>query len=148
MKKILDKFGIHDFKSFKALVLQFIKFGMVGVSNTVVHLSVYYALIYIGVLYIIANVIAFILSALNSFFWNRNFVFKKTSEKKGPQFLRVIIGNGLILLFSTSMLYFWVDILGISEYIAPLLNMFVTVPTSFILNKFWVYRDTKKPGID
>ena len=143
MKKFLIKLGIEDAKSLKTFITQFIKFGIVGVSNTVVHLVVYYILLFIGVHYIVCNVIGFIIAVLNSFFWNRNFVFKKKEGKKSTQLFRVFLVNGFIMGFTTALLFLWVDILGISEKIGPIINMFFSVPLSFILNKFWAYRDPK-----
>ena len=40
--------------------------------------------------------------------------------------------------------YVWIDILGISKYIAPILNLVISVPVNFILNKKWAYRQA--PG--
>lgn len=37
--------------------------------------------------------------------------------------------------------YIWVDRVGISKYIAPLLNLVFTVPTNFLLNKLWAFKD-------
>ena len=130
-------------KSFKAFVSQFIKFGIVGVSNTVVHLGVYYALLFIGVHYILCNAIAFCIAVLNSFFWNRNFVFKKKTGSKRAQLIKVAIVNGLVVGFTTFTLFVMVDIIGISEMVAPLINMCFSVPVSFLLNKFWAYRDPR-----
>ena len=144
IKELLYKLEITDLKSFKAFASQFIKFGIVGVSNTVVHLLVYYALLFIGVHYIICNILGFTVAVLNSFFWNRNFVFKKKTGSKSAQLFKVFIVNGFIVLFTTTLLFLWVDIIGISEMIGPIINMFFSVPLSFILNKYWAYRDPKE----
>ena len=70
--------------------LQFVKFGLVGVSNTAVNY-----VIYLGVLlclralglwkeydYLAATAAGFVLSVLWSFFWNNKFVFHCYMYKK------------------------------------------------------------------
>ena len=56
-------------------VTQFIKFCVVGVSNTVVHLSIYYLLLWVNVYYLLSNIIAFAISVWNSYFWNKKYTF-------------------------------------------------------------------------
>ena len=68
----------------KGSLIQFIKFGLVGVSNTVVNYLVYIFFVFIGVHYVIANILGFLISVLNAFYWGNRYVFKedKTKEKR------------------------------------------------------------------
>ena len=143
MKKLLNKLGIYDLKSLKAFIMQFFKFGIVGVSNTLIYFSVYYSLVFFGIHYILANFAGFVIGVTNSFYWNRKYVFKQTSEKKRIQFIKVFFAYGFTLALSTSLLYLMVDIIGISEFIAPIINICFTTPINFMLNKFWAFRDPK-----
>jgi len=129
----------------RAALAQFIKFGMVGLSNTAVAYLIYSALLYAGLHYIIANVIAFILSVLNSFYWNGKYVFKSGGgRRKGgfwPALLKTYVSyafTGLIL--SSGLLYVFINIMRISAYVAPLLGLAVTVPLNFVLNKKWAFK--------
>ena len=140
MKKLLNKLGIYDLKSLKAFIMQFFKFGIVGLSNTLIYFSVYYSLVFFGVHYILANFMGFVLGVINSFYWNRKYVFKQTSEKKITQFIKVFFAYGFTLALSTSLLYLMVDIIGISEFIAPIINICFTTPINFMPNKFWAFR--------
>src|SRR5574344_865467 len=62
---------------------QFIGFGIVGVTNTAISFAVYSLLVKFvpffaeGKNYILASVIAFVVSVTNSFIWNNKYVFKK-----------------------------------------------------------------------
>ena len=140
MKRILAKLEITDRKSFVQFVKQFIKFGIVGVSNTLIALGTYYLLLYLGVHYLISNAVAFILSVCNAYFWNSRYVFKVKSKSVVP-FIKVFTVYTCTGLLSTGSLYFWVDILRISQWIAPLINLCITVPLNFLLNKFWAFRE-------
>jgi len=126
--------------NFWALVIQFLKFGMVGISNTLISLAIYYTLVYLGVHYLLANVVAFALSVLNAFYWNSKFVFRQRSNHKKGRLLKVYLCYGFTFLLSTALLFLMVDIIGVSELIAPLINLCVTVPLNFLLNKFWAFK--------
>lgn len=125
-------------------VFQFIKFGIVGVSNTLVSLIVYYISIFLGLHYILANTAGFMFGTLNAYFWNNKFVFKESESKKRSHSktgIKVFIAYGITYLLSTILLILWVDILGISQGVAPILNVCVTTPLNFIMNKLWAFNE-------
>lgn len=93
--------------------------------------------------YMVANIVAFLLSVLWSFFLNNRFVFGSSHLDKRKQ-LEILIKTYLSYSFSCIILaiflsWFWIEMLDISKYIAPILNSIVTVPVNFILNKFWAF---------
>ena len=53
-------------------------------------------------------------------------------------------GTGLIL--NNILLIFWVDIMGIHEMLGPILNLFITIPLNFLLNKYWAFKKDNKVG--
>ena len=145
MRKILKKFGITDSQSLKSIIIQFIKFGLVGVSNTLISLVIYYILVCFKCNYIVANTIGFIVSVLNAYYWNNKYVFKNNDikEKEGFQYkkiLKVYASYGITFLLSTFLLYLMVDCLNLSEYLAPIINLCITIPINFLLNKLWAFK--------
>jgi len=127
------------------MLIQFIKFGVVGFSNTVISYAIYYALVYINVHYIAANIAAFVVGVLNSFFWNNKYVFKQRGNEKRDTrsvLIKTYISyafTGLVL--SNILLYIFVDMLRVSKYLAPVFCLAVTVPLNFVLNKKWAFKD-------
>jgi putative flippase GtrA len=125
-----------DIKVINTVIKQFIKFSLVGILNTVVSLIVYYVLIFLNINYLIANSIAFIVSVFNSYCLNRIFVFKSTGR-----FLETMIKTytAYLITYVIGMinLYILVDVLKMSELIAPLIVIGVNVPINFILNRNW-----------
>ena len=138
--KLLEKFGIRNKKDAIGLLKQFIKFGIVGLSNTIISLAVYYILVFLGVYYIIAHIFGFLLSVLNAYYWNHKYVFKKTATGNLKTFIKTFTSYGVTFLLSTFLLYFMVSHLKISDSIAPLLNLTVTIPLNFLMNKYWSFR--------
>ena len=133
-------------------LLQFVKFGIVGVSNTVISYAVYLVSLLVfqkydllsRVDYLVAQFIGFLLSVLWSFYWNRKYVFKADSEGlPWPRALvKTYISYAFTGVFLNSILsVLWVQILGISKVIAPIINLLVSVPLNFVLNKFWAFRN-------
>ncbi len=134
----------------KPYIRQFIKFCIVGLSNTLVSY-----LIMVGCLlalspfhyhydYFIANVIAFLLSVIWSFYWNQRFVFKVQKEKRSVEIKRLIktyiayFLSGIVV--ANYALWFLIEIWEINKYLAPLLTLVLTVPMNFILIKFWAMK--------
>jgi putative flippase GtrA len=122
------------------LIKQFIKFGIVGLSNTFISLAVYYILIYLEINYIAANTAGFIISVLNAYYWNNKFVFKKSYEGNLKPMIKTFTSYGTTFVLSTILLVIMVDYLNISNIIAPVLNLIITIPLNFLLNKFWAFK--------
>ncbi len=135
-----------------ATFLQFAKFGVVGVSNTLVSYAVYVASllllkrlhVFARYDYLIAQIIAFVLSVLWSFYWNNKMVFAvKDGQKRSmwKTLLKTYVSYSFTGLFLNSVLIvLWVKVLGISEYLAPVINLLISVPINFLINKFWAFR--------
>jgi len=137
---------LFDDPKYKSII-QFVKFGIVGLSNTLLGYVVYSFCIWIGMHYLIANFIGFIISVLNAFYWSDKFVFKKSDDEQRNELAALIktilayASTGILL--NSILLWLFIDEMNISEYIAPLIILLITVPTNFILNKYWSFK-TKK----
>jgi len=123
----------------KIFFIQFMKFGLVGISNTIIALITYYLLLFIGVHYLIANFVSWIISVFNAFFWNNRYVFKNTGTWK-TTLIKTYFSYGLSFLLGTSLLMIIVEWFEFSAFIAPLLILFITVPLNFFMNKFWAFK--------
>ena len=153
----------------KLLMKQFVKFGMVGAVNAIINYVVYMLCIRVGLHYVIANILSFVLSIFSAYLLQSRFVFAE--DRKRQIWWKVLLKTyasyaftGLILANLLSIL--WIDILDLkwifqpvfeklsrcfswwnindsSKYIAPILNMLVTIPINFIINKTWTYKSKK-----
>ncbi len=130
---------------------QFIKFGLVGVSNTIVSYALYALILLVFELaharfsfdYLVAQIVSFILSVLWSFYWNNRFVFtlqEGENRSLGKSLLKTYLVYSITGIFlSGVLLVVWIQVVGISEFLAPLLNLVITVPLNFLLNKYWAF---------
>jgi len=126
------------------LLTQFIKFGLVGLTNTAIAFAIYSSILLLGGHYIFGNIVSFLLSVAWSFLLNSRFVFRK---KQGEirvwwrTLLKTYLAYSITgLLLANGLLYLWVDVLRISQYVAFFINLAVTIPTNFLLNKLWAFR--------
>lgn len=153
-------------------LLQFIKFGLVGISNTVVSYVVYslcYYALHTNVH--VANIAGFIISVLNAYIWQSRFVFKEREDAEHRVWWKTLFKTYISYAFSglfltEVLLVLWMNIIRLDQYLgsiimwladhrvqmsatdlaaslAPILNMVVTIPINFVINKFWAYRQKK-----
>ena len=148
MKRLLDtlfqKLGAETAEERKSLIIQFIKFGLVGLSNTLVSWAVYYLFLWINEdLYMVGTVLGTILSIANAFFWNDRFVFKGGEQDWKSRLMRLgktYVSYGGTSLLGIALLWAEVNLLGISKEIAPIVNLIITIPLNFVINKLWTFR--------
>lgn len=124
-------------------IKQLFKFGITGIVNNGIALTVYYIVIFINAKwYLFGNVLGFLISVLNAYFMNSKFVFKdKKEDNSKKQIFKTYILYSLNLVLSLIILYVSVEKFHISEKIAPFISLIITVPINFLANKIWVYRE-------
>ena len=132
----------------KNLIIQFIKFGTVGAINTVLSYAITNGAYYLLHLHEqISNIIAFVITVFISFMLNGRFVFTENKEERNfwKSLLKVYASYSITGVFLTAiLLYIEEELLGIPHYIATLMNLVVTIPINFLLNKFRAYKDKGK----
>jgi putative flippase GtrA len=135
----------------KKNLIQFIKFGIVGLSNTLIGYIIYLATLkllrIVGCFpntdIYISQFTMFMLSVLWSFYWNNKAVFK-IEEGENRNIFKALLKTYATYAFtslflSEILLHFWVKGIGISEYVAPIFNLVITVPLNFVIQKFWAF---------
>ncbi len=138
-----EKLGIHEKADIVPLLIQFIKFGLVGLSNTAVSMAVYYLFLWIDPkLYMVGSILGAILSIANAFFWNDRFVFKGNDRDLKSVLKRLgktYVSYGGTSILSNVLLWLEVSLFGVSKTIAPVVNLLITIPLNFVINKLWTF---------
>ena len=123
-----------------AMLIQFIKFGIVGVSNTTLTFVVYTLLLKgFGVWYLLASAIGFAVGATNGFLLNRRWTFREhVGDSLTPVRWAIVQGCGLGI--NELLLYLFVDSAHLDKLLAQAFaTAFVTVGTFFV-NRAWTFR--------
>lgn len=130
--------------------LQFVKFCVVGVTNTIVSYVINVLILLLmrpmqlSWDYIAGNVVAFVLSVLWSFYWNNRFVFTVEEGRERSVWkalAKTYISYGFTgIVLNNVLSWFWIYMLDVSKYIAPLFNLIISIPINFLLNKLWAFK--------
>ena len=132
---------MNDKDSFftKSNIMQFIKFAIVGITNTIIAFGVYYLLYFLGVHYMISNFFGWVLGVFNGFYWNNKYVFQ-TDDGWWSILFKTYISYGISFLAGTVLLFLLVEYMQVSPVVAPIISLLITVPLNFLLNKFWAFK--------
>ena len=121
-------------------LFRFIKFGLVGILNTLINQILFIILNSLGLYYIISNIIAYSISTLNSYLWNSKLVFKYSGDNLKETSLKFIILNIIGLTLNTIILYLLLDIVGLRKLIALVITTGIVMILNYFINKLWVFK--------
>src|SRR5580700_7059268 len=122
------------------LIVQFVKFGIVGVSNTLIAFAVYTLLLKVfGVWYVAASGIGFAIGAVNGFLWNRAWTFRgHVGDALTPVRWFVVQGCGLLL--DLGLVYVLVDGADQDKLVGQALTTVVVTVITFFVNRAWTFK--------
>jgi len=123
-----------------SVAVQFVKFGIVGVSNTLLTFAVYTLLLKgFGVWYLAASAIGFVVGAVNGFLWNRRWTFRgHVGDALTPVRWGIVQGCGLGL--NLGLLYLLVHDAGLDKLLGQAFATVVVTVLTFIANRAWTFR--------
>lgn len=117
-----------------------IKFGLVGVLNTVVDLAVFMLLTAIGAAYLPAQIVSYGCGVLNSYIFNKKWTFRSGGAKDAGEISRFLLVN-LGSLAVASVLLEW--LYGIAElplFVSKLIATLAGVLINYAGSRYWVFR--------
>ncbi|MGE5406010.1 MAG: GtrA family protein [Candidatus Saccharibacteria bacterium] len=130
---------------------QVIKFGAVGVLNTLIDYGLFNLLVYLtgfhsGVKVGIINALTVTLAAANSYFLNRNWTFEAREGKHSSQLTRFVIATFIGVLINSAVVTAVSGVgkwLAVSPYIilngGKLLGAVLSILWNFVSYRLWVF---------
>jgi dolichol-phosphate mannosyltransferase len=119
---------------------QFLRFCLVGASGYAVNLVVYWALLAVGMHYLAAAAVSFLVAAVNNFLWNRAWTFTARTQRWLSQGLRALLVSGLSLGLNQVFLLALVGA-GAGRLGAQATAIVLATPFSFAANRLWAFAD-------
>lgn len=120
---------------------RFLKFAIVGVSNTAISFLVYVVLVKLSLYYILASIISYIAGILNSYILNTAFVFKEKKTKKNLFMFSSVYLSALLI--NLSLLYIMVDVFGTGPITGQILVTGIVMIYNYIMQKKWTFGASK-----
>ena len=121
--------------------LQLIRFAAVGASGYVINLAVFAACVHaLAIDYRLAFVVAFVISVVNNFWWNRHWTFDAKHEHPIFQGTRFFAVSMLSQAFAYAMLVALVNGPGLAKVLAQAVAVATATPLSFVGQKLWSFR--------
>lgn len=132
-------------KEITKTIIQLVKFGIVGLSNTAVTAAALFILIsLLKVDPLVANPIGYILGLINSFIFNKFWTFKSSSHPLREALLFLIV---FAISFTPQFfLYKYLLNIGFSELIATAVGMVVYTMINFIGNRLLTFKEPVPQG--
>ncbi|MDR0769447.1 MAG: GtrA family protein [Dysgonamonadaceae bacterium] len=139
-------------------LIQTIKYGVVGVTNTLLTMVTIWVMMRVVFLseegekisslaLSVSNTVGYIVGLINSFIWNRSWTFK-SKNKWTPDFIRFMIAFlvcFIIQLVLVNVLYKRMEMAGLTEItgaaeICQFAGIVVYTILNFILNKYFTFK--------
>lgn len=123
----------------KQTLKEFFSYNLVGIVNTLFGFSLIFTLMFLGISAVVANAIGYFFGAILSYYLNKKYTFKSkdNSHREAIKFF-MVLGVSYLLNFLTLQ---WL-LESINHYYAQLVSAIVYTLSSFILAKFFVFKDT------
>jgi len=129
----------------KLLDNQFARFCAVGASGYAVNLAVYAALLAVGMHYLAAAAVAFLVAAGSNYAWNRIWTFRSSEAPILGQGARALVVSALSLGANQLFLYAFVAA-GAGHLAAQAVAIVLATPFSFVANKLWAFAEPSADG--
>jgi putative flippase GtrA len=121
--------------------LQLVRFGLVGGVGFVVNLAVYALLVHaLGVQYLAASVVAWLVAVANNFVLNRQWTFDARTDRAHRQAGRFLLVSLAAEICSLLLLKIFVEDAGLAKVAAQALAVALATPLNFLGNKLWSFR--------
>jgi putative flippase GtrA len=122
-------------------VRQFVKFGLVGLSSTVIDWGIYLILTrFLGVFYLMAKILSFSIAVINSYIWNRRWTFRSNDPAKLRQFIKFLTISLVGLVLNSLIMYLAVEHLKLADIYGLVLATAIVTIWNFLANKFYTFK--------
>lgn len=127
-----------------ATARQFVKFVVVGFTNTFWDYALYVVLTrgWLGfeLHFLYAQFLAFVGSVINSYVLNRRWTFRNTDRRYRIQLGKFFLVNCVTVALYEILLYIFIDRLGVYDLLAKAIVIVPVTLWNFSANKLWTFR--------
>jgi putative flippase GtrA len=125
---------------------QILRFLAVGGASYCFNLGTYSLFLWVGIGYLVAAALSFLIGFAFNFFANRHWTFVAGGTQAGGQFVRFSCVAALVLALDLVLLRVAVGELDLGRVIAQGVVILFLAPLSFALNRFWSFAQRPAAG--
>lgn len=120
---------------------EFIKFCIVGTTNLLIYISIYWLTTrQLSWHYSVGSVAGFLVAVTWSFYFNLKWTFKSKIGEESQQYIKFVVANIVSLLFNLAFLALFIEFFRIYDLLAQFMSSFIVAFINFGLNRFWTFR--------
>lgn len=117
-----------------------VKYGSVGVLNTLVFTGSVFLLSKTELHYMYFTAIAYIIAITFSFIMNMKFTFSKFPGKLVQRAIKFITAALVLMLIAEALQYLLIELAGFSEFAGIVTGMICYTIIGFLINRLWVFK--------
>ncbi|MCL2740405.1 MAG: GtrA family protein [Oscillospiraceae bacterium] len=136
----------------KKIFIQFVKFGSIGAINTILTWAIYMGFVELftfewglGIFkiddYMVGYTIAFVITVANAYWLQTKFVFDGSGQAHSSKIFKTYTAYFITFLLTQVCLWILISLVGMDKKLAIIPPMFITIPTNFLVHKFWVFKE-------
>lgn len=150
VRAVIERVMQHPAIRERPYVAEFVKFAIVGVTNTVIDFSIYFFLTRFVTFFqradhfLIANVIAFSIAVTNSYAWNRRWTFRNSPGSIARQFPIFLAVNLIGLSLNEGSLYLLVRSFHLYDLFGKVIAICLSTTSNFLLSRFWAFKPPRR----
>ena len=120
---------------------QYLKYFVVGSLGTLINLIVlYFSVELVGLPYLFGGALGFTLGVTFNYFLNKEWTFYDKGSVTFKQYRRYLYVSLIGLIGGTSLLYLFVEFLGLWYLFSQIISIIIMGIVSFILHRFWTFK--------
>ena len=129
------------------VVRHFVKYGIVGASNTILTFVIYTILVQkVGVDYLAALLIGYVVGSLNSYVLNRRWTFRAGHLAHSTAGTRFAVVQVCAIAANEGLLYVFVHHLKIEKIAAQAILTIPVLAVTFFINRAWSFSHPRSPS--
>lgn len=122
------------------MFLQFLKYNIIGIVNTLIGFSIILGLMYVGLSATVSNMVGYAIGAFISYILNSKYTFP-SSQKSKEAMLKFFMVLGIAYILNLITLQ-WL-LTRIDPYLSQCISAIVYTVSAFILARTFVFKEAK-----
>jgi putative flippase GtrA len=127
------------------VVRQFLKYGVVGASNTILTFVIYSVLVLLHVDYLAALVLGYFVGSLNSYILNRRWTFRAGHLAHTVAGTRFAVVQACAIVANLALLYVFVHDLHLPRIASQAILTIPVLAVTFFINRAWSFAHPTSP---